>query len=194
MKMNKTVDIVIEWAKFENRYPDGNLEDFCRYYLIYKKQKEEIENRLGNFKLNNVRFVLMKAINRLNKLWLYYSLISLKPLDIGSFDEYTFLLSVDRFQPINKTDIVNGHFFELSSGLLIIDRLIHKGLVIETADPADKRSKKLSMSEKGIEKATECRKEIGLVAEKFFEGMSEEDITLCEQLLNPQENRLARKW
>jgi len=192
--MNKTVELVNEWAKFEERYPEGNLEDFCRYYLIYKKQEEAVENRLGNFQLSNVRFGLMKAINRLNKLWLYYSLTALKPLDIGSFDEYTFLLSVDRFQPIKKTDIVNGHFFELSSGFLIIDRLLHKGLIIETADPLDKRSKRLSISAKGIEKAAECRKAIGKVAETFFEGMFEEDITLCEQLLGPHEKRVAGRW
>src|ERR1700722_14183236 len=32
--MNKTVELVNAWSAFEEKHPDGNMEDFCRYHLI----------------------------------------------------------------------------------------------------------------------------------------------------------------
>lgn len=45
---------------------------------------------------------------------------------------------------MKKTEIINVHFFELSSGLLIIESLRKKRFVNERNDIADERSKRIS--------------------------------------------------
>ena len=38
--MNQTVELVDKWGEFEKKYPNGNIEDFCRHYLAHQKQKK----------------------------------------------------------------------------------------------------------------------------------------------------------
>jgi hypothetical protein len=38
--MNQTVELVNKWGEFEKKYPNGNVEDFCRHYLAHQKQKK----------------------------------------------------------------------------------------------------------------------------------------------------------
>jgi hypothetical protein len=39
--MNKTFEIVKAWATFEEKYPTGSIEDFCRHYIIHQHDKEQ---------------------------------------------------------------------------------------------------------------------------------------------------------
>jgi len=192
--MNRTVELVNEWAQFEEKYPGGTLEDFYRYQLTHQREEKNIENNVLPFQPGDIRFALVKCLNRLSKLWIYYSLNGLKPLGIGSFDEFVFLISIDRLQPMKKTEIINLHFFELSSGLLIIDRLKKKGFISEKDDISDKRSKRISLSKKGKQLLEQCIMVMHKIATQYFEGMPQEDIALCVQLLTPLEDRMASKW
>jgi len=100
--MNKTVELVNEWSKFEDKYPEGTLSDFYRYQLTHQREKKNMENNSLSFQLNDIRFGLVKSINRLSKLWVYYALNALRSLDIGSFDEFVFLISIDRLVSLEK--------------------------------------------------------------------------------------------
>jgi hypothetical protein len=39
--MNKAVELVTEWARFEKRYKNATLEEFCRHYLTSQREKRE---------------------------------------------------------------------------------------------------------------------------------------------------------
>lgn len=192
--MTKIVDLVTAWSRFEEKHPDGTVEEFCTYHLTRKKKKVNKKSVLQTNEPADVRFALTKAMNRISKIWVAHAQAALKPLDINSFDEFIFLLLIEGDQPLRKTEVIYSQFFELSSGLLIIDRLIKKGFVKEAEDPQDKRSKLLSTTKLGKEKLLKGRTAIGDVAGQLFDDMPEDDIALCAQLLSPLEKHAAQQW
>jgi len=62
-----------------------------------------------------------------------------------TYEEFVFLISIERLQYMKKTEIISVYFFELSSGLLIIESLRKKGLVNKRIDIADERLKRISL-------------------------------------------------
>ncbi len=191
--MNKTFEVVKAWAKFEEQYPDGNIEDFCRHFLTHQKSKQgKADEELCHD--CDRHFDLSRTINQLSRLWMYFTQNAIRPFNVSNFDEFVFLYTVDAIKGIKKKDLIYLHFIEISSGLLIIDRLIKKGMLKETVDERDKRSKLLSITKKGKKVLTQSRLAIDKVAQDMYESMPEDDMLLCTQLLAPTEKTNAQKW
>jgi hypothetical protein len=77
-----------------------------------------------------------------------------------------------------KTEVIFANFNELSSGLLILDRLKKAGLI----------------TEKGTAVLRECYLKLNEINHAIFEEMPEDDMLLCVQLLSPTESRISTKW
>lgn len=191
--MNKTYEVVKVWAEFEEQYPKGNIEDFCRLFLTQQKKKE---GRTDEELCNNCdrRFDLSRNINQLSRLWMYFTQNAIRPFDLSNFDEFVFLYTVDAVKEIKKKDLIYMHFIEISSGLLIIDRLIKKEMLKETVDEKDKRSKLLTITQKGQKVLAESRLAIDEVAEDMYADMPDDDMLLCIQLLMPVQKTNAKRW
>lgn len=116
--MNKTYEVVKVWAEFEEQYPEGNIEDFCRLFLTQQKKKE---GRTDEELCNNCdrRFDLSRNINQLSRLWMYFTQNAIRPFDLSNFDEFVFLYTVDAVKEIKKKDLIYMHFIEISSGHLL---------------------------------------------------------------------------
>ena len=192
--MNKIVTLVTAWSEFEEKYPNGSIENFCVYQLTNDKKRLNAQSKEQNDGQMELRFELTKAMTRVSKIWVAHAQTELKQLGITNFDEFVFLLLIEGKQPVRKTDIIYSQFFELSSGLLIIERLIKKGFAKETEDTKDKRSKLLSVTTVGLEKLGKGRLIISSIADNLFADMTSEDISLCVQLLTPLEKRAAQSW
>jgi DNA-binding MarR family transcriptional regulator len=191
--MNKTYEVVKAWTEFEAQYPDGNIEDFCRHFLTHQKLIQE----KGDQELCNDcdrHFDLSRTINQLSRLWMYFTQNTIRTFNVSNFDEFVFLYTVDAIKDIKKKDLIYLHFIEISSGLLIIDRLIKKGMLKETVDEKDKRSKLLSITKKGKKALNESRSAIDKVAKDMYQGMPEDDMLLCIQLLSSSQKVNAQKW
>lgn len=191
--MNKTYEIVKAWAEFEEQYPDGNIDDFCRHFLTHQKSKQgKYDEELCND--CDQQFHLSRIMNQLSRLWMYFTQNAIRTFNLSNFDEFVFLYTVDAIKDIKKKDLIYINFIEISSGLLIIDRLIKKGILKETVDEKDKRSKLLTITKKGKKVLTESRLAIDKVAHDMYEGMPEDDMLLCIQFLAPTEKVNAQKW
>jgi len=88
--MNKTVEIVKEWVDFEEKNPAGTLEDFCTFFLSEKGKNKSTTKHLGGSSDCLFIYSLTKVINRLSKLWMYFTLNAMKPMGLSSFDEFVF--------------------------------------------------------------------------------------------------------
>lgn len=192
--MNKTVALVKEWAAFEEKTPSGSLEDFCRQYLKQQREKETSTEALSLDEAYSCRYALSKVINRLSKLWMYFTLDVMKPMGLTSFDEFIFLYTVSQSPSIRKKDLIYMHFIEISSGILVIDRLIKKGFLSEKTGNQDKRSKQLSITQKGKETLAACHVQLDKIARELYGGMPEKEMEVCLEYLTPIENRIAEKW
>ncbi|WP_158799272.1 MarR family winged helix-turn-helix transcriptional regulator [Pedobacter sp. L105] len=192
--MNKTLAIVQEWAGFEEQNPDGSIEDFCREYLKKKQVPEVSAEDSGRDRDYACRYALSKVINRLSRLWMFFTLNEMKPMGLTSFDEFVFLLTVERSGAIRKKDLIYMHFIEISSGILVIDRLIKKGFLNERVDDHDKRSKQVMITEIGKKVLKSSHVALDQVYKELYGDMSENKILLCLEHLKPLQDNIAKKW
>jgi hypothetical protein len=75
--------------------------------------------------------LLIKLMGRISRLHTLQALAAFKESGLNSFDEFLYLSSVAYMTNPKKTDVISAHFNELSSGLLILDRLKKSGLILE---------------------------------------------------------------
>jgi DNA-binding MarR family transcriptional regulator len=191
--MSNTVEIVKQWVDFEAKNPTGTLEDFCRNFLNESEKKQHTANK--SFPLNTQKiYSLTRIINRLSKLWMYFTLNAMKPMGLTSFDEFAFLYATNLSNSMRKKDLIYMQFIEISSGLLVIDRLIKKGFLQDRVDEQDKRSKQVTLTKKGKATLDKCQAALSEVAESLYSKMPLEEMEFCIKHLSPLEKSIAQKW
>lgn len=192
--MNKTAELVKLWAEYEANHPNAGISDFCNFFLVKEREKENEINFSDSVVPPDLHSIMTKMVGRIVKLHNTYALIALKECGMNSLDEFLYLNTIATNVSPKKTQVIYYNFNELSSGLLILDRLKAKGLVSEQEDKEDKRSKRVIITKKGNETLMDSYKKLSLVNEFFFKEMPEDDIRLCIQLLSPIETKFSAKW
>lgn len=193
--MNKTVDLVTKWAKFANKHPDAGIDDFCRHHLITKRENKNINKLFSGEQLPpNNSIILTKLINRISKLNLLYFNLIVPETGIEHIDEFQFLVTISNLKDPMKTEVINHNFSELSTGLLVIERLKKGKYITEHTNPDDKRSKRLKITKKGQATLNGCYTRLRKIHEMMYYDLSEEDIKLCIQLLQGIEIKFSKLW
>ncbi|MCB0838012.1 MAG: winged helix DNA-binding protein [Bacteroidetes bacterium] len=191
--MNKTAELVNQWVAFEAEHPDSDLQDFFRYQLIMERENENGQKFLGGIVPPMPDQILAKVMGRIIKLYMLYANKLLKDEDLGSFDEFLYLNNIENLEKPKKIDVINANFNELSSGLLILERLKKKNLLADSPDPDDKRSRLISLTTEGKEKLYNCYKLLGKLNQVIFKEMKADDILLCIKLLKPIEIKFSNQ-
>ncbi|MCB0852054.1 MAG: winged helix DNA-binding protein, partial [Bacteroidetes bacterium] len=101
--------------------------------------------------------------------------------------------NIENLEKPKKIDVINANFNELSSGLLILERLKKKNLLADSPDPDDKRSRLISLTTEGKEKLYNCYKLLGKLNQVIFKEMKADDILLCIKLLKPIEIKFSNQ-
>ena len=193
MPMNKTVELVNEWARFEQRYPEGTLEEFCRRYLIAQREKKEIGINFRGVIPPQIDAYLSKLIGRVCQIIVLYGETALKGVPgIKHMEDFYFLNSVRHLGESRKTDIISYNFSELSSGIDVLNRLQENKLIEERTDPSDKRARLLKATAKGEKVLAKCYEVLMKVSDIVFWDMGQEDKKLCIQLLKGVEIKHAK--
>jgi DNA-binding MarR family transcriptional regulator len=192
--MNKTVELVNEWASFEQRHPDADIADFCRHYLISQREKDKKIPLEGGDIPWHPNGLLLKIIGRINKLNIIFAAKALEGTGVDQLEEFGMLLTVRRLKTPRKTEIIYANIFELSSGTDMLNRLRKKGFVKEHADEEDGRSKRVSLTSAGEKVIDKCAQQMMKCAGMMLGDMNEDDIRLCTQLLKNVEIKFAALW
>src|SRR5882757_10974202 len=129
--MNKTVELVTEWAAFEENHPDEGLDAFCRHYLI--SQREEL---YGNKFLEGIvpakkSSILTKLLVKIVKMHNVYMDLATKEIRIKQAEEFYFLSVIKNLKSPKKTEVIYHTVNELSNGLNILNSLIKQGYITE---------------------------------------------------------------
>ncbi|HEY4208441.1 MAG TPA: winged helix DNA-binding protein [Puia sp.] len=192
--MNKTVELVTEWGAFEERHPGADIGDFCRHYLISQREKDRhIPLEGGDIPWHHSG-VLLKLMGRISKLNTVFAAKALEGTGVDQLEEFGMLLTVRRLKNPRKTEIIYANIFELSSGTDMLNRLRNKGFVKEHEDKKDKRSKRVSLTAAGQKAIDKCAERMMKCAGMMLAEMSDEDVTLCTQLLKNVEIKFAAVW
>ncbi|MES2130812.1 MAG: winged helix DNA-binding protein [Bacteroidota bacterium] len=192
--MNKAVTVITEWAKFEEKHPSGNLEDFCRHYLASQREVKEKGPLVGGVVPKKTDALLMKIIGRISKLNMWYANAALKGTELNQIEEFGVLVTIKQEKNPKKTEVIYANLFELSSGTDMLARMIKRGLIKEYDDKDDKRSKRLELTPKGEKVSIECYERIIKNATMLMHDLNEDDKELSIQLLKSVEMKFSALW
>lgn len=193
--MNKTVQLVNEWAAFEEQHPHAQVSDFCRYYLIRQREAEKAGQLFEDQDHPPTpHLILGKLMGHLVKLYSFYISLAIKDIDIRREEEFYFLNYIHKAGNPRKTEVIYAYYMELTTGLSILNGLKETGLIEEVDDPEDKRSKRVSLSPKGEKALWDCYRQFSKVGGMLFRDMPEEDSQLCIQLLKGIELKFRGLW
>lgn len=182
--MNKTVQLVNEWANFESAHPDASIEEFCRYYLTAERSSRASTPNFGGAIPPSPGSYLMKLMGHIVRIFQTYMENALREIpEIKQAEDFYFLNHIKHLDEPKKTDVINAQLLGLSTGIDILNRLLANGLTEERNDPSDKRAKRIKLTEKGQAVLYQCYQQARKVSEIVLIGVSEEDIKLCIQLL-----------
>jgi len=192
--MNKTVELVNEWAAFEENHPNDDLNAFCRHYLISRREKENANKFLEGVVPSKKSSLLTKLLVKIVRMHDVYLALAMKEVGIKQPEEFYFLSVIKNLKSPKKTEVIYHTVNELSNGLNILNSLIRQGYIIEKNDADDKRSKRVSITPKGEKILFSCYEKIHMVSDMMFLEMSEDDILLCIQLLKNVEIKFSGQW
>lgn len=192
--MNRTVELVNEWAAYEAMHPKDSIEDFCRHYLVSKREGGSDTHFLEGIVPQKKASLLTKLLVKIVRMHNVYLNIATKEIGIKQAEEFYFLSVIKNLQSPKKTEVIYHTVNELSNGLNILSSLIKQGYIKEQNDKEDKRSKRVSITPKGEKILKLCYDKIHQVSELMFFEMPGEDISLCIQLLKNIELKFSGQW
>ena len=129
--MNLTAELVALWANYEETHAGCSIEDFCRFYLTKEREKEKENQFLGGIVPPKDDQTLAKLCDRITRLYLIYAEAALRRVGLKSFDDFLYINVIGHLDLPKKTEVIATNFSELSSGLLIIARLLQNGYATE---------------------------------------------------------------
>ncbi len=188
--MNRVVELVNTWAAFEQEYPAGSIEDFCRHYLVSNREKHNKDV----VKAAIVDGQLLRMMGRITKMTMTYAQLALEGTELIQMEEYGFLLAIQNLVNPEKSAAILANLMPISSGTDMLKRMIKRGLVSETVHEEDKRSKRLMLTPKGKAAVATGGKRIGKLAKMMLHAMPEDDKHLCIQLLKVVEEDFSALW
>jgi DNA-binding MarR family transcriptional regulator len=192
--MNKTIELVNEWGKYEEKFPGGDVADFCRYYLAHQNVREVKGALVGGVIPNITDGLLLKIIGRISKLNMLYAAKALNGTGLTQIEEFGILVNIRQNVNPRKTDVIYANLFELSSGADTLKRLQKRGLIREYVDAEDRRSKRLELTVKGQTAIEQCHDRIVANARMIMHDLEEDDKKLCIQILKSVEMKFSKLW
>jgi DNA-binding MarR family transcriptional regulator len=181
--MNKAVELLVNWDRFNQDYPDASLNDFCKYFLARTSEKPDESHQAG---------LLLKTLGRITSAFGLYHRAAMATINMPSPESFFFLNGIAHFGEVKKTNLIRYLFFEYTTGMEAINKLIRNDLVTEKQDPDDRRAKLLTLTEKGKKLLDEGYRQSSRVSEILFSGVDPDTINLSIRLLQPVEEKHSR--
>lgn len=121
--------------------------------------------------------VISTMIVHMNRYARTYSKSVIHGSAFSTQEEFIYLISLQGYGPMTKMELIRKNIQDKPSGMLIINRLLQQGWVVQVESTIDKRSKVLQLTSKGKSALGEIKKKID-VATKLVAG----NLTRIEQL------------
>jgi len=133
-----------EWLTIKlTEKPDLNLK------LSKKRVKNEAPENIALFKSLDEPIRFLEYTSRISRLHDFYIKKFFIDLPINNRLEYLFLYTVNEKKEAKKTELINTHMVDYTTGMDTIKRLVNNGLLEEMPDETDKRAKLLVITNKG---------------------------------------------
>lgn len=188
-KYKNLISLMEYLEEFEAIKPDGNMQEFS-FWLSNRLISPENNGKEINSVSQDIRiesFPKVEFATNLTTLYRFarhYIKKALERTSLNTVDEFGFLASLVENESISKSELINRHLIEISSGIEVLKRLLKNGLVSEKRDPNDGRSRLVSLTPKGRVEIFTAFAEMHKVAEIVSGNLSENEHSQALKLLN----------
>lgn len=162
MNMGKETEKILQllsyWKEFTEK-ESGDLSAFGKWLEVHANDQQEVithtTEAATSFRDQYIhdevsvedRIVLLWGrLQRFTHLW---SKKALKDLPLHSIEEFGLIKTVELLREVRKSDLVKHTLMETSTCFEMIKRLVKAGYLEEKVDPKDRRSRKVSLTQKG---------------------------------------------
>lgn len=167
--------------EFEQENQPAGILDFVHWIIEKHNSNSEISEPFSHGKKNvttvedhqifenrrpETRF--LEYVARIARYHEFYVRKALQEYDINTRVEFLLLQTVEKSELVKKTDLINIHLLEYTTGMDTIHRLIKKELIKEVQSTTDKRVKLLTITTHGKEVISQTSKRILEENEMFF--------------------------
>lgn len=158
MKKELLTELIEDLCAFsgENEGHDYTMQDFIGYLNAKKgfanRDMSAMHGKKGNSFTDIYRNNASDISILLVLMYRYargYTKKALRDSLLQTADEFSFLITLMTFESLIKSDLINKQIMEKTSGSEVIRRLKKNGLITESDDFADRRSIRVSITEKG---------------------------------------------
>lgn len=161
-KYNSIKRLLDLWELYEDETDQQDLFEFAEWLTVKLKEKPELNLKLTKKRVKNeepenlmlfknleepIRF--LEYTSRISRLHDFYIKKFFNDLPINNRLEYLFLYTVNEKKGAKKTELINTHLVDYTTGMDTIKRLINNGLLEEKPDETDKRAKLLIITNEG---------------------------------------------
>jgi len=124
--------------------------------------------------------ILIVLMNRYAK---WYIKKVLKDSLLQTPDEFSFLITLMTYDNLTKSELITKQVMEKTSGSEVIRRLIRRGMIAETADQNDKRSKRVKITKSGRDEVIKILPLMNKVTKIVVGNLNIEEINTLSYLL-----------
>jgi DNA-binding MarR family transcriptional regulator len=192
--MNRTAELILHWAEFEEKHPESDINEFCLYYLASHREKANHGNLFDGELPPRTDIIMTKLLDRISRFHMFYVHMALKDMKINHFEEFSLLSAIYNLKTPRKTEVIYHTINELSTGLNLLEGMKKQGYIVEWDDPDDKRSKRLKLTSEGKKVLQACYEKFSKIPEMLFMDMPKDDIELCVQLLKSIDIKFSGLW
>lgn len=181
MELNLIIDILTELDTFQKKQPSTltTLEDFRMYLNEQAYEKDTPRNLTEKFdlKVNDLENEIAKQVIMLGRYSKHLIKKSLENHPDLVNEDFTYLFRMMDYESLTKMQLIEKNAHEKQSGIEIIKRLVRNGLFIESPDENDKRSTRISVTEKGKKVFQDSMKDITMVSKIMSGKLNPEEKT-----------------
>ncbi|MBN2662073.1 MAG: winged helix-turn-helix transcriptional regulator [Bacteroidales bacterium] len=188
------VEIINHLDDFEKADIGSDTEAFVLYLkdrvfnspkVINKIKPDFLDKKNQDYKnFEEVEFsTLLTNLYRFAK---HYLKKALKDTSLNSIDEFSFLATLVKEKSLLKSELINRHLLEISTGSEVLRRLIKHNLIEEYKDPDDGRAKRVKLSALGYEQIilafSEMYKVAQIIKGNLFDDELKEVLVIMKKL------------
>lgn len=152
----EAVGLIEEFEKNNRKNENSpiDLNGFKRWVVEEFREDQDESNLdepdwVGKDKGRAPEGVISTLIVHLSRFAKSYSKSALYDSDFATQEDFIYLITLKAFGPMSKMELIKENVQEKPAGMLVVNRLIKQGWITQTDSTEDKRSKIISISEKG---------------------------------------------
>jgi DNA-binding MarR family transcriptional regulator len=155
MNYNLLKDILDLVQQFEiesknSTYFDSTVDGFKNWISLSQKEHTLETNWVGKENGRSADSIINTLIVHLNRYAKSYSKSAIFGSDFSTQEDFIYLINLKSFGEMSKMDLIKKNVHEKPVGMQIINRLIAHQWIDQRDSDTDKRSKLISISEKGL--------------------------------------------